>query len=167
REVGVVSLVAILYEGGLSTSWRRLRSVALPATLLSTVGVAVTAGVTGWFAHLLFDLSWAEAFLLGSVVASTDAAAVFATLRRTRLRRGLARTLEAESGGNDPVAIALTLGLIAWIERPHYGVDDLALLLVKQIGIGLAFGLVTAVLATWIFARIPSSIGAFVPVASA
>jgi cell volume regulation protein A len=48
REVGVVSLVAILYEGGLSTSWRRLRSVALPATLLSTVGVAVTAGVTGW-----------------------------------------------------------------------------------------------------------------------
>jgi len=167
REVGIVSLVAILYEGGLSTSWRRLRAVALPATLLSTVGVAVTAGLTGCFAHLLFDLSWPEAFLLGSVVSSTDAAAVFATLRRTRLRRGLARTLEAESGGNDPVAIALTLGLIAWIERPHYGVADLATLLLKQIGIGLAIGLVTAVLATWIFARIPSSIGAFVPVASA
>jgi potassium/hydrogen antiporter len=109
REVGVVSLVAILYEGGLSTSWRRLRQVALPATLLSTVGVAATAAVTGFFAHLLFDLSWPEAFLLGSVVASTDAAAVFATLRHTRLRRGIARTLEAESGGNDPVAIALTL----------------------------------------------------------
>src|SRR4029079_6841828 len=167
REVGIVSLVAILYEGGLSTSWRRLRAVALPATLLSTVGGAGTAAVTGCFAHLLFDLSWPEAFLLGSVVSSTDAAAVFATLRRTRLRRGLARTLEAESGGNDPVAIALTLGLIAWIERPHYGVADLATLLLKQIGIGLAIGLVTAVLATWIFARIPWSIGASVPLPSA
>ena len=167
REVGIVSLVAILYEGGLSTSWRRLRTVALPATLLSTVGVAVSAALTGCFAHLLFDLSWAEAFLLGSVVASTDAAAVFATLRRTRLRRGLARTLEAESGGNDPVAIALTLGLIAWIERPHYGVDDLVVLLVKQIGIGLAVGLAIGALATWVFARIPSSIASFVPVASA
>jgi cell volume regulation protein A len=167
REVGVVSLVAILYEGGLSTSWRRLRSVALPATLLSTVGVAVTAGVTGWFAHLLFDLSWAEAFLLGSVVASTDAAAVFATLRRTRLRRGLARTLEAESGGNDPVAIALTLGLIAWVERPGYGAGDLTVLLVKQIGIGLAVGIAIGALAMWVFARIPQTFASFVPVASA
>ena len=112
-------------------------SVAVPATLLSTVGVVVTAGDHRRFAHALFDLSWPESFLLGAVVASTDAAAVFATLRRTRLRRGLARTLEAESGGNDPVAIALTLGLIAWIEQPHYGVGDLAVLLVKQIGIGL------------------------------
>jgi cell volume regulation protein A len=167
REVGIVSLVAILYEGGLSTSWRRLRSVAVPATLLSTVGVAVSAALTGGFAHLLFDLSWPEAFLLGSVVASTDAAAVFATLRRTRLRRGLARTLEAESGGNDPVAIALTLGLIAWIERPDYGVDDLIVVLVKQIGIGLALGLLIGRLAMWVFARIPSSIASFVPVASA
>jgi cell volume regulation protein A len=167
REVGIVSLVAILYEGGLSTSWRRLRTVALPATLLSTVGVAVSAGLTGCFAHLLFDLSWAEAFLLGSVVASTDAAAVFATLRRTRLRRGIARTLEAESGGNDPVAIALTLGLIAWIERPHYGMGDLVILLLKQIGIGLAFGLAIGLVAMWVFARIPHSIASFVPVASA
>src|SRR3954453_12114886 len=83
REVGVVSLVAILYEGGLSTSWRRLREVAAPAILLSTVGVAVTAAVTGAGARLFFDLTWTEALLLGAVVASTDAAAVFATLRTT------------------------------------------------------------------------------------
>jgi cell volume regulation protein A len=144
-----------------------LRHVVGPATLLSTVGVVATAGVTGAFAHLVFDQSWAEAFLLGSVVASTDAAAVFATLRRTRLRRGLARTLEAESGGNDPVAIALTLGLIAWIERPTYGVDDVLVLLVNQIGIGLAFGLVIGLAAMWVFARIPHSIASFGPVASA
>jgi cell volume regulation protein A len=167
REVGILSLAAILYEGGLSTSWRRLRQVAVPATLLSTVGVAATAGVTGIFAHLLFDLSWAEALLLGSVVASTDAAAVFATLRRTRLRRGLGRTLEAESGGNDPVAIALTLGLISWVEKPEYGVGDILLLLLRQIGLGLVIGVAIGAAATWAFARIPASIGSFVPVLSA
>jgi cell volume regulation protein A len=167
REVGVVSLAAILYEGGLSTSWRRLRQVVGPATLLSTVGVIVTAVVTGGFAHLVFDLSWAEAFLLGSVVASTDAAAVFATLRHTRLRRGLGRTLEAESGGNDPVAIALTLGLISWVEKPEYGVGDLLLLIVRQIGLGLVIGVAIGAIATWAFARIPQTIGSFVPVLSA
>jgi cell volume regulation protein A len=167
RQVGIVSLVAILYEGGLSTSWRRLRSVAVPAILLSTVGVAITAAVTGAFAHILFDLTWPESFLLGSVVASTDAAAVFAALRNTRLRRGLARTLEAESGGNDPVAIALTLGFIAWITRPGYDVGDVAVLLLRQLGLGLVVGVVIGGAAMWVFARIPPVVGAFVPVASA
>jgi cell volume regulation protein A len=114
----------------------------------------------------LFDLSWLEAFLLGAVVASTDAAAVFATLRATSLRRRLARTLEAESGGNDPMAIALTLGLIAWIEKPHYGIDDLAFLVVKQIGLGAVVGVLLGAAATWCFARFPTSIGSFAPVAS-
>jgi len=166
RDVGVVSLAAILYEGGLSTSWRRLREVAVPALLLSTVGVVVTAGVTGAAAYGLFDLSWTESLLLGAVVASTDAAAVFATLRTTRLRRGLARTLEAESGANDPVAIALTLGLIAWIEQRSYGAGDLTLLLARQLGLGLVIGIGLSLVAMWLFARIPPSISAFAPVAS-
>jgi cell volume regulation protein A len=167
REVGTVALALILYEGGLQTSWRRLRQVAVPAALLSTVGVLVSALLTGLAAHALFDLSWLEAILLGAVVSSTDAAAVFATLRFTHIRRHLARTLEAESGGNDPMAIALTLGLIAWIERPHsYGLDNLAVLVVRQIGFGLLVGAVLGAVATWVFARIPQSIGAFAPVAS-
>src|SRR5512133_1420857 len=116
RQVGVVGLAAILFEGGLSTSWRRLRQVAVPALLLSTVGVVVTALLTGAAAYVLFDLSWLESVLLGAVVASTDAAAVFASLRYTNIRRCVARTLEAETGGNDPMAIALTIGLIDWIE---------------------------------------------------
>ena len=119
RRVGMVGLALILYEGGLQTSWRRLRQVAVPAALLSTVGVVVSALLTGVAAYVLFDLSWLESVLLGAVVAATDAAAVFATLRSTHIRRTLARTLEAESGGNDPMGIALTLGLIAWIERPN------------------------------------------------
>jgi potassium/hydrogen antiporter len=167
RHVGVIGLGLILYEGGLQTSWRRLREVAVPAALLSTVGVVVSTLVTGVAAYVLFDLSWLESLLLGAVVASTDAAAVFATLRFTHIRRRLARTLEAESGGNDPMAIALTLGFIAWIEHPDsYGIDDLALLVVRQLGLGLVFGIAFGVVASWLFARIPESIGAFAPVAS-
>jgi cell volume regulation protein A len=166
RRVGTVGLVAILYEGGLQTSWRRLREIAVPAALLSTVGVVVTALITAAAAYAVFDLSWLEATLLGSVVASTDAAAVFAIFRATHIRRRLARTLEAESGGNDPMAIALTVGLIAWIEHDDYGLGDLAVEVVRQIGLGLVIGAVLAVAAAWLFARIPQSIGAFAPVAS-
>ena len=104
---------------------------------------------------------------MGAVVASTDAAAVFATLRFTHIRRRVARTLEAESGGNDPMAIALTLGLIAWIEHPDdYGLADLSLLVVRQLGLGLIVGLVLGVAVAWLFARLPSTIGGFAPVAS-
>lgn len=167
REVGIIGLALILYEGGLQTSWRRLRQVAVAAALLSTVGVLVSAALTGVAAYWLFDLTRLESVLLGAVVASTDAAAVFATLRFTHIRRTLARTLEAESGGNDPMAIALTIGLIAWIEQPDdYGFADLSLLVVRELGLGLLIGAALGLAATWVFARIPPAIGAFAPVAS-
>src|SRR3954465_616712 len=167
RRVGIIGLGLILYEGGLQTSWRRLREVAVPAGLLSPVGVVARTVIPGAAARALFDLSWLEALLLGAVVASTDAAAVFSTLRATHIRRRLARTLEAESGGNDPMAIALTLGLIAWIEHPHsYGFGDLGVLCVSRVGPGLLVWVVLGAAAMWAFARIPPRIGAFVPVAS-
>jgi cell volume regulation protein A len=166
RTVGIIGLAAILYEGGLSTSWRRLRAVAVPAALLSTVGVVATALLTGLAAHELFDLSGLEAVLLGAVVASTDAAAVFATLRYTHIRRRIARTLEAETGVNDPVAIALTIGLIEWIEKPTFAFPDLILLVVRELALGLVVGLALAAVAMWAFARLPPTVGAFAPVAS-
>ena len=167
REVGIVGLVLILFEGGLQTSWRRLRAVVVPAAMLSTVGVVVTAVLTGLAAQALFDLAWLEAILLGAVVASTDAAAVFATLRFTHIRRRLARTLEAESGGNDPMAIALTVGLIAWIESPRaHGFGDLVVEVVQVLSLGLVVGICFGVAATWIFARLPDAIGPFAPAAS-
>ena len=166
RTVGVIGLAAILFEGGLSTSWRRMRHVAVPAALLSTVGVIVTALLTGALAYWLFDLTWPSAFLLGGVVASTDAAAVFATFRFTRVRRRLARTLEGETGGNDPVAIALTIGLLTWIQEPSFRLDDLVLLMLRQLGLGLLVGLLLGALAMWVFARLPSTIGSLAPVAS-
>ena len=166
REAGIVALAAILYDGGLSTSWRRIREVAAPAAGLATLGVAVTGGVTGLAAHSLFTLSWTQALLLGAVVASTDAAAVFSTLQRTRLRRRLSLTLEVESGANDPVAIALTLGLIAWSRARGYDAGDLAVLVVRQLGLGLAVGVVLGALASVTFSRLPGSVEPFAPVAS-
>lgn len=166
RTVGVVGLASIIYEGGLSTSWRRLRQVAAPATVLATVGVVATALLTAPAAHVLFGLPWLHSVLLGAVVASTDAAAVFATLRYTAIRRRLARILEAETGLNDPVAIALTLGLISWIEHPGGGFGHLVVEVVRQLGLGLVTGVAFAAGAAWVFARLPRSVGSFAPVAS-
>ena len=96
----------------------------------------MTAAVTAAAAYWLFDVSRVGALLLGAVVGSTDAAAVFATLRFTALRHRLAALLNAESGANDPTAVALTIGLITWLTRPHYGAVDVVLLVARQLTIG-------------------------------
>ncbi len=97
----------------------------------------ITALITGLVAAWLFDFSTLEGLLLGAILASTDGAAIFALLRGSTLRRRLARTLEGEAGFNDPVAVLLVLGFIDWIRKPDYGLVDMALLFVRQLGIGL------------------------------
>ena len=104
---------------------------------MGTIGTAVISGLAaGW----LFDLTTLEGLLLGSILASTDGAATFAVLRGSTLERRLARTLEAESGLNDPVAVLLVLGFIEWIQEPGYGLADMAVLFVAELGIGAAVG---------------------------
>jgi len=165
RWIGTVGLVLILFEGGLTTRWRDVRPVLGPAILLSTIGVAVTTAVVALGAYFLFDLSATKALLLGAVVGPTDAAAVFATLRSAALRRRLASLLTAESGANDPMAVALTVGLIAWIQKPAYGTDDMALLLVRELGLGLVIGLALGFVASRV-PRLPGELAPFAPVAS-
>ena len=165
RWIGIAGLVLILFEGGLTTRWGDLRPVLGPTLVLSTVGVAVTAAVAGVAAYFLFDLRFRNALLLGAIVGPTDAAAVFATLRGTMLRRRLASLLTAESGANDPAAVALTLGLIAWVETAGYGADDLVLLLVRELGLGLAIGLALGVAVRYL-PRLPGELASFAPVAS-
>ena len=166
RSIGIVGLIAILFEGGLTTQWRDLRPVVAPAALLGTLGVVITAGVTGVAAYQLFDLSWSQALLLGAVVGSTDAAAVFATLRFTGLRRRLATLLAAESGANDPMAVALTIGLISWIEHPAYDLGDLLVLLARQLGLGLLVGLILGFVASKLLPHMPTELAPFAAVAS-
>jgi potassium/hydrogen antiporter len=113
RNLAVVALTIILFEGGLSTSWSRLRPRLAPAGALATLGVVLTAGLVAVAAAWILDLDATTALLLGAVISSTDAAAVFAVLRRAPVQGRLRDTLEAESGLNDPMAILLTVGLVA------------------------------------------------------
>ena len=116
----------------------------------------VTASVSALAAKAVFPLSWPASFLLGAVIASTDAAAVFSTLRVTSLRRRLVRVLEGESGANDPMGVALTIGLIEWVDGSATGVADLALLVVRQLALGLAVGLAVGAASAWLLIRLPT-----------
>jgi cell volume regulation protein A len=120
--IAVVALVVILYDGGLGTRLPDLRSVAAPALSLATIGVLVTAGVVTVVAGPVLDVDRTTALLIGAVVASTDAAAVFSALRGVPLPRRLSHLLEAESGANDPMAVLLTVGILeAWAGDPVPG----------------------------------------------
>lgn len=114
--VGMVCLAFILFSGGLDTNWRAVRSMMLPALMLATLGVGITAGVVALSAILLLDFAPLQAFLLGAVVASTDAAAVFSVLRSSDLdlQDDVPALLELESGSNDPMAIFLVTALLSF-----------------------------------------------------
>jgi potassium/hydrogen antiporter len=148
RTIGIVALALILFEGGLTAGFDEIRPVLRPALGLALVGTFVTAGITGLAAIWLFDLSTLEGLLLGSIISSTDGAAIFSLLRGSTLRRPLARTLEGEAGFNDPVAILLVVGFVEWIEQPDYGAADMVLLFISELGIGAAVGLAVGWLAS-------------------
>ena len=107
-QISTVALIFIIFYGGFGTNWKAARPVALPAVLLSTAGVVLTALFTGVFCHFVLRLSWLESLLLGSVISSTDAASVFSILRSKRLslKYGTASLLELESGSNDQIGRA-------------------------------------------------------------
>src|SRR4051794_1204725 len=166
RTIGVIALALILFEGGLTSGVIEVRPVLRPAAALATVGTFITAAIAGTAAALLFDLTLLEGLLLGAILSSTDGAAIFALLRNSTLRRRLARTLEAESGLNDPVAVLLVIGFIDWIQNPGYGVGDMALLLVRQLGIGVAVGIVVGWAGIRAFRRARLNTAGLYPVAS-
>jgi cell volume regulation protein A len=164
--IGVIALALILFEGGLTAGWDGIRPVLRPALSLALVGTLLTAAIGGIAAVVLFDLSLLEALLLASIIASTDGAAIFAVLRTSSLEQRLSRTLEGESGFNDPVAVLLVLGFIDWIQLPDYGVLDMVWLFVRQLGIGAAVGLGVGWLAVQGFRRARLDTPGLYPVAS-
>ena len=156
NSVGSVALALILFDGGLRTSVRSVQQVWKPALALSTVGVLLTSALTGLAAAWVLKLSLLQGLLLGSIVGSTDAAAVFSVLRTSGLKlpERLTATLEVESGSNDPMAIFLTLGLIGVISGSADSAQALALLFVAQFGWGTLTGMGVGKLATWVINRI-------------
>lgn len=145
QTVGVIALGLILFEGGLTAGFGEIRPVLWPGISLAIVGTLATAVIAGLAASLLFGFSTVEGLLLGSILASTDSAAIFAVLRGSTLRRRLARTLEAEAGLNDPVAVVLVIGFVEWLTDPSYRTDDLVLQMLMELGIGGAVGLAVGV----------------------
>jgi potassium/hydrogen antiporter len=160
---GTIALLLILYEGGLTTKPRDVRRAAVPGVLLATVTVVLTAAIVAGGAILILDLDVITALLVGAVVSSTDAAAVFSVLRRAPLPRRLTALLEVESGVNDPTAIMLTVGVLeAWRADPS--VLDWATFGVIQLGGGLVMGLAVGWLGAWLLNRAHLGIAGLYPV---
>ena len=145
--VVTVALVVILYDGGASIGWRRFRVAAVPIVSLGILGTFATAGLVAVFAHVVLGLGWLTSSLLGAAIAPTDPAVVFSALRGIHPICGRTRTiLEGESGANDPVGIALMLGLIAFATHANASFWIVGRVLGEQVAIGLLVGLIGGLL---------------------
>jgi len=166
RTLGTIALVLILFEGGLTAGWSEIRPVLGTAASLATIGTGITACVAGLAAHWIFDIGVLEGMIVGAAVAATDSAAIFAVLRRSTLKKRLARTLEGESGMNDPVALLLVIGFIEWLQEPGFGPADMAGLLALKLAIGAAVGLALGRLAVTALDRVRLPTDGIYPVAT-
>ncbi|MGO4633232.1 potassium/proton antiporter [Streptomyces sp. 2RAF24] len=144
--IGYAALVVILAEGGLGTKWKEIKPALPAAVVLSTVGVAVSVGITASAAHYLVGLEWQQALIIGAVVSSTDAAAVFSVLRKVPLPSRVTGVLEAESGFNDaPVVILVVAFSTAGpVDAWYLLVGEIALELAIGVAVGLTVGFLGA-----------------------
>ena len=141
ERIGVVALIVILFDGGMTIGWRRFRRAAVPIASLGIVGTLATAAVLAGCAHYLFDFSWTTSWILGAALSPTDPAVMFSILGDKEIRGRTGTILEGEAGVNDPVGIALMIGIIEFATSDggsYWGiVQEFAL----EMTIGLAVGL--------------------------
>jgi potassium/hydrogen antiporter len=175
--VGTIALVLILFDGGLNTSMASIRRSAGPAGLLATIGVAGTAGAMALIARKL-GLSWSEALLIGAIVSSTDAAAVFAVLRggSLRVKEKVRSTLEVESCVNDPMAVILTVSVVEGVRLANAGggagtaglprgqLWGLLLDVPVQLVVGTLVGIAVGWITRWVLGRTRFATGGLYPV---
>ncbi|MGQ9502721.1 MAG: potassium/proton antiporter [Anaerolineae bacterium] len=152
RLLGSVALAYILFAGGLDTSWSTVRPIWKQSALLSTIGVVLTAILLGAFAHLVLKFPLLHSLLLGAIVSSTDAAAVFSILRSrdVRLRGNLEPLLELESGSNDPMAVFLTIGFTQLLDNPSASLVGLLPQFFVQFTLGGLLGFGAGKLMVWL-----------------
>jgi potassium/hydrogen antiporter len=154
--IGIIALNFILFSGGLETQWTSVKPVLKRGLMLSTVGVLLTALSVGLFTFWITDFSLTEGLLLGAIVSSTDAAAVFSILRSKNigLKRNLRPTLELESGSNDPMAYFLTISLTYLVANSETSFMELVWMFIKQMTLGAAVGIGVGYLSIRIINRI-------------
>ncbi len=157
-----VALIFIMFYGGFGTRWESAKCVALPAGILASLGVVMTAGLTGLFCHFVLKWGWIESFLMGSVVSSTDAASVFSILRSRKLglKNNSAPMLEIESGSNDPFSYMLTIIMLSMMTGDLSG-GRVAWMFFSQIVFGAGFGLLIAKVGIIALKRIKFSTSGF------
>lgn len=166
KTIGIVALIFIIFSAGLDTSWKEILPVALPAFFLSTAGVFLTAFIVGVFSVFILKFSLLEGLLLGAIVSSTDAAAVFSVLRSRHisLKSPLKPMLELESGSNDPMAVFLTLSFISMLTAKNIGVIALASRFVLDMGGGALVGYAMAKMSVWLIGRLKLEYDGLYPV---
>jgi cell volume regulation protein A len=141
ERIGVVGLIVILFDGGMRVGWRRFRASALPIVSLGVLGTFGTAGLMAIAAHWLFDFSWISAGILGAALAPTDPAVMFSVLGNREIAGRAGTILEGESGANDPVGIALMIGMLELAMHPHSSFW----IVVREFSIEMAVGLIVGV----------------------
>src|SRR5262245_13963693 len=142
QTLGVIALAMILFAGGLDTEWEKVRPLLWDGLALSTIGVLVTAVLVGFFVSRVQGFTFLEGLLLGAIVSSTDAAAVFMVLRagKVRLQQSLTHLLELESGSNDPMAVVLVVALLQLLTNPATSFEELVAFFVMQMAVGTVLG---------------------------
>lgn len=146
ERIAVVALVAILFDGGMRVGWRRFRHAAVPITLLGTIGTFATAGVIALAGRYLFDFGWIGAGMLGAALAPTDPAVMFSVLGKREVGGRTGTILEGESGFNDPVGIALMIGMLELATHAHATFWIVVREFAIEMSVGLAIGIAGAFL---------------------
>lgn len=164
--IGIIALNFILFSGGLDTSWKSIKPVVWQGISLSTLGVLFTAIGIGLFVWAITDFTFFEGLLLGAIVSSTDAAAVFSILRSKNLalKNNLRPTLELESGSNDPMAYFLTIAFLGLVVNQDQSLWSIIPLFLQQIIIGTALGLLFGKLSKYIINKISLDFEGLYPV---
>ncbi len=164
--IGIVSLNFILFSGGLDTNWATIKPILWQGVSLSTVGVLVTAISLGLFAWAITDCNLYEGLLIGAIVSSTDAAAVFSILRSKSLalKSNLRSILEFESGSNDPMAYILTITFLSFVVNPDQSWAQAIPIFIKQLFLGAAVGMLFAIFSKYLINNIKLAFEGLYPV---
>ena len=154
KELANIALMVVLFIGGFGTRKQSFGAVVRPVMFLATLGVVSTALITGLVFHWVAGWSFLQALLLGSIISSTDAAAVFSILKEKPLKRNLRSLIELESVANDPMAVVLTLFVISLLTGSQATINSTVLSFLWKLGGGIGIGILIGNLAVWLFHRI-------------